>query len=47
MVRLMRTLTLCLHHPSGHEVVIGTAVDLEKSSSYDVMLKICTYISMH
>jgi hypothetical protein len=36
---------LYLHHPSGHEVAIGTAVDLEKSSSYDVMLKIRTYIS--
>jgi hypothetical protein len=34
-----------LHHPSWHEVAIGTAVDLEKSSSYDVMLKIRMYIS--
>jgi hypothetical protein len=56
MLRPTRTLTLLstctcsylhlhLHHPSGHEVAIGTAVDLEKSSSYDVMLKIRTYIS--
>jgi hypothetical protein len=47
MVHPTCTLTLHLHHPLGHEVVIGTAVDIEKSSSYDVMLKICTYISMH